>query len=123
MLLHCDVTCVLFQAVLHGPEVQLVQPSDEELAGLLPAAATFGSSSSTSSTWSAAAGASGGSSGLAAASGTSAAAAADLDKKVINVFAFEGQTLNWTLNLTNMSDQPVTGCKVRCELAGLLGCC
>jgi hypothetical protein len=31
---------------------------------------------------------------------------------VSNVLVFEGQTLSWTLNLTNISAQTITGCKV-----------
>jgi hypothetical protein len=40
----------------------------------------------------------------------------DLEKKAASVAVFEGQVLSWTLNLTNISSQPITGCKVRVEL-------
>ncbi len=91
--------------MLQGPEVQLVQPSDTELAA---AAAAAGSSAASEWSGMAAAGQAG-----SAGNGTAAAAAAgDLDHKGPTVFVFEGQTLSWTLTLTNISDQPITGCKV-----------
>ncbi|KAF6256010.1 hypothetical protein COO60DRAFT_151347 [Scenedesmus sp. NREL 46B-D3] len=103
----------LMKAVLHGPEVQLTAPADEELAGLTGSSSStssraLGSSSSSSpSPWTVA--------GSAAAAGAAAAAAAgvsELDKKVSSVLVFEGQTLSWTLNLANISAQAVTGCKI-----------
>jgi hypothetical protein len=36
----------------------------------------------------------------------------DLEKKATTVVVFEGQTLTWTLHVTNRSSQPITGCKV-----------
>jgi hypothetical protein len=108
----------VLQAVLHGPEVQVTAPADEELAGLTgpnsssSSSTAPGSSSTTSSSspWT--------STGSAAAAGAAAAAAgvSELDKKLSNVLVFEGQTLSWTLNLTNISAQTITGCKVRHEL-------
>jgi hypothetical protein len=109
---------VMLQAVLHGPEVQVIAPSDEELAGLITTATssssqTPGSGSSSSSSpapWTSAGSAAAGA--AAAAAAAAAAGVSELDKKVSNVVVFEGQTLGWTLNLTNISAQAVTGCKV-----------
>jgi hypothetical protein len=93
--------------------VQVTAPAEEELAGLTGSSSsnssqTPGSSNSSSSPspWTAA-----GSAGAAAAA-AAAAGVSELDKKVSNVLVFEGQTLSWTLNLTNISAQAVTGCKV-----------
>jgi hypothetical protein len=107
------------QACLQGAEVQLIEPPEEDLAGLSGAAAASSSGNSAPSAQAAAAGGWGHtaaalytSPATAAAAGSPRAAGGDLDKKAAAVVVFEGQTLCWTLTLTNISAQPVTGCKV-----------
>lgn len=122
----------VLQASLQGPEVQITLPSEDDISAFTNPTSTSSTSSSSSSSplpgssgnsWSSAAvtytsppAAGGGGPG----SSSSAAVGADLEKKAASVVVFEGQTLSWTLSLTNISSQPITGCKVgycgRCSL-------
>lgn len=111
------LSCVLVvcQASLQGPEVQLTLPSDEELSAFTAAAATSSSSSTQgrgpAASWAPASVST--SAAAAAGSGAVGMVGADLEKKASAVVVFEGQVLSWTLCLTNISSQPITGCKVR----------
>lgn len=113
----------VLQASLQGPEVQITLPSEEDLSAFTNPTSSSSSSSSSSgappgssgSSWSSAAVSY--TSPAAAGSGapgssSSAAVGGDLEKKAASVVVFEGQTLSWTLSLTNISSQPITGCKV-----------
>jgi len=128
LLLLGVVMCVgVCQASLQGPEVQLTLPSDEELSAFTAAAAAATSSSSTqgrgpagsAGSW---ASASISTSPAAAGSGAVGMGGVDLEKRVSAVVVFEGQVLSWTLCLTNISPQPITGCKVRPDLARYSTC-
>jgi hypothetical protein len=103
--------------------VQVTLPSEEDLSAFTNPTTTTTTTSSSSSTgpppgsggssWSSAAVYSPPPAGAAAAGGASGGSVgADLEKKAAVVVVFEGQTLGWTLTLTNISTQPITGCKV-----------
>jgi hypothetical protein len=123
----CVCVCCLSvpQASLQGPEVQVTLPTEEDLSPFTNPTSSSSSSSSgpppgsSGSSWSSAAvnysspAAAGGVAGGGPVGGSSSSAVgADLEKKAASVVVFEGQTLSWTLSLTNISSQPITGCKV-----------
>lgn len=125
----CAMSCCAvlpLQACLTGPEVQLTLPLDEDLAGVPSAAAAGAAGGSTAagsstsmpgSTGSSASTSWGPASSLytvpAVSGGSVATGSSDIDRRPAAVVVFEGQRLSWTLTLTNISCQPITGCKVR----------
>jgi len=86
---------------LQGSEVQLVQPSEEELAGLYEGRRQQQQQQGGSTV-----------TGAVSAAAASAAGLRELERKTATVFVLEGQTLSWTLNLTNISSLPVVSCQV-----------
>lgn len=103
------------QAALQGPEVQLVQPPEHELAALTAAVAGGGGTSSSSPQLP-------GYDSSSQAAAPADRAAAELERKAQSLRVLEGQTLSWSLELSNESSEPITGCKVCCDTRQGLCC-